>query len=75
MRGINGITIAKEIKNKNSQANIIFCTGYEEYSLTAWELNSSGYLLKPITEEKLRNTVNNLRYQIQYENRVILKSF
>ena len=32
---------------------IIFTTAYDEYALKAFELNSVGYLLKPIQEEKL----------------------
>lgn len=75
MRGISGITIANELRVKNPRMNIFFCTGYEEYALAAWELNSSGYLLKPITEEKVRNAIENMRYPIEDRPRVELRCF
>lgn len=70
MRGIDGLTIAKILKEHNPKVNILFCTGYSDYSLEAWNLNSSGYLLKPITEEKVRNAVANLRYPVEDKKRV-----
>lgn len=71
MRGISGITIAQELILRNPHVNIIFCTGYEDYALKAWELNSSGYLLKPITEDQVRFAIENLRYPIQKDEKRI----
>ncbi|MGN0708111.1 MAG: LytR/AlgR family response regulator transcription factor [Faecalibacterium sp.] len=75
MRGIDGITIARALREKYPRANILFCTGFTEYSLEAWDLNCSGYLLKPITEEKLRNALANLRYPVVEEKRVAFHCF
>lgn len=75
MRGIDGITIAKLLQGKNPRVNILFCTGFTEYSLEAWDMNCSGYLMKPITEEKLRNALGNLRYPVVEEKRVELRCF
>jgi len=33
---------------------IVFCTAYSEYSLTAFQVNSLDYILKPIREEDLK---------------------
>ena len=75
MRGIDGITIAKILQGKNPRVNILFCTGFAEYSLEAWDMNCSGYLMKPLTEEKLRNALANLRYPVVEEKRVEFRCF
>ena len=75
MRGIDGITIAKILQGKNPRVNILFCTGFTEYSLEAWDMNCSGYLMKPLTEEKLRNALANLRYPVVEEKRVEFHCF
>lgn len=40
---------------------VIFCTAYDQYSLKAFETNSIDYLLKPVSLERLGQTVNKLK--------------
>ena len=54
----------KKLQKQYPETNIIFCTGYSEYSLDALELYCSAYLMKPITEEKLKEALRRLRYPI-----------
>ena len=75
MRGTNGITIAEILRARNPKVNVIFCTGYSEYSLDAWNLDCSGYLLKPVTEEKVRHALDNLRYPVPGHKRVRFHCF
>lgn len=65
IKGITGLELAKNLKNTNPRINIIFCTGYSEYSLDALDLYCSAYLLKPITDEKINRAMENLRFPIQ----------
>lgn len=37
---------------------VIFTTAYDEYSIKAFKVNSVDYLLKPIQEEEVRNSLN-----------------
>ena len=53
MRGMNGVELAKELKEINPKMNIIFVTGYDEYTGDAMRLRASGYVMKPVTKEKL----------------------
>jgi len=39
---------------------VIFTTAYDQYALKAFEANGIAYLLKPIDEEKLRNSIEKL---------------
>ena len=69
MPGENGISLARKLKQIKPDMNIVFATGYSSYMPDAFELHSSGYLLKPITAEKVKNELANLRYPHQ-EQRV-----
>ena len=75
MPGAEGIALAKLLQEKNPRVNLLFCSGSPDYAMAAWDMNCSAYLLKPITEEKVRNAVSNLRYPVSYEKRVELRCF
>lgn len=64
IKGITGLQMAKRLQENNPKINIIFCTGYSEYSMDALDLYCSAYLLKPINDEKLRKALGNLRYPL-----------
>ena len=53
MPEMNGIMLAAEIKNRSPETAIIFLTGYTQYAVDAFAVRASGYLLKPVTREKL----------------------
>lgn len=63
MREINGIDLAKELKRYNPQINIVFTTGYSEYATQAFDLRASGYVMKPVTEEKIKTELEDLRHK------------
>ena len=65
MYGLNGIELAKKFKDECHNINIIFVTGYSEYALEAVSLRASGYLLKPVSEEKIIEELENLRNPIE----------
>lgn len=58
---MNGIMLAKRLRDINNATNIVFTTGYSEYALEAFEVLASDYLLKPINEEAIRRAITNLR--------------
>ena len=59
---INGISLAKKLKRINPITNIIFVTAYNNYALDAYSIHASGYILKPVTENKIKEEINNLRH-------------
>ena len=65
MNDIDGITLAKMIKDKQSACNFIFVTGHQEYALAAHKVYSSGFLVKPVSTDDLRNSLENLRFPIE----------
>ncbi|GAA4278487.1 LytR/AlgR family response regulator transcription factor [Aquimarina mytili] len=56
MPEISGISFAKSI---NKDIKIIFTTAYREYAIEGFDLHAVDYLLKPISFERLLNSINN----------------
>ena len=53
MPEIDGITLAARIKEAHPQTAILFLTAYKEYAFDAYAVHPTGYLLKPVSQEKL----------------------
>ncbi len=75
MAGMSGVELATELKKYNSEINIVFCTGYGNYRDKAFELHASGYLMKPITPEKVKRELENLRRPIFEKKRLKVQTF
>ena len=54
---ISGMTIANKIRQTNKKAYIIFTTAHLEYSLVAYKYKTFDFLPKPITKERLEETI------------------
>ena len=52
MDGINGIEVARTLKDQKEKAILIFITGTKEYVFEAFDVSAFHYLLKPIEEKK-----------------------
>lgn len=58
MPDITGFEVLEQLKVK---PNIIFTTAYEQYAIKAFESFSIDYLLKPIKEDRLLQSINKLK--------------
>lgn len=65
MRGITGLTVAKQLKKSSPRVNLIFTTGYSEYAVDACNLQTSGYLLKPVNAAKVSHALNHLLFPVE----------
>ncbi len=61
MRGMGGLALAEKITEIQPECKIVFCTGYEEYALSAIQLRCSGYLIKPITQEAVQKEIDHIK--------------
>ena len=61
MRGIGGLGLAEKLTDLQPRCKIIFCTGYEEYAVSAFQLHASGYLMKPITAEAVQKEIDHIK--------------
>ena len=62
IRNMSGFDLCKILLEINPRTNIIFLTAYADYSLDAWGTGASGFMLKPITLEAVKEQLKNLRY-------------
>ena len=65
MGGMNGLHLAKHLKEINGNTNIIFVTGYTQYALDAFSLHASGYILKPITADAVFEAMKHLNRPVK----------
>ena len=65
MPELNGIDLAKKLKETNPGINIVFATGYNEYAIDAFAIKASDYLTKPIKAECVANSLKHLRTPVQ----------
>lgn len=64
MPGENGLDLAKKILEKYPKTNIIYVTGYEKYALDSYDTWASAFLVKPVSTERLKAAMNNLRFPV-----------
>ena len=60
MRGMGGLGLAEKLMELRPQCKIIFCTGHEEYAVSAFQLHAAGYLMKPITAESVQKEIDHI---------------
>src|SRR6266496_6332371 len=58
MPDLSGFEVIEQLTER---PNIIFTTAYEQYAIKAFETFSIDYLLKPIKEERLRQTIDKVK--------------
>ena len=75
MRGMGGLALAEKIVATRPDCKIIFCTGYEEYAISAFKLHASGYLMKPISAEDVQAEIDNIKGLKQREKPLNVKCF
>ena len=60
MPGLNGIQLAKKLKSINPKIRVIFVTAYNSYALEAYRVHASGYITKPVNENKIKVEIDEL---------------
>ena len=53
---MKGIELAEKLRDIKPDMAIVFITAHQEYSLDAFKLYASDYILKPIDEERVKST-------------------
>lgn len=65
LRECTGMALAKELKRCCPALHIVFVTGYSQYAVDAFALHADGYVLKPVSPERIREELNHLRQEIE----------
>jgi DNA-binding LytR/AlgR family response regulator len=61
MPGLTGLDVAKKIAGK---CHVVFVTAFDKYAVSAFEMEAVDYLLKPVSKERLTETVRRLREKL-----------
>ncbi len=60
MPDLDGIELANRITDLQKQVAIVFVTAYNQYAVEAFRLNALDYLMKPVTDDRLHETLNRI---------------
>ena len=58
----SGFDLCRALLDINPRTNIVFLTAYPDYALDAWKTEASGFLLKPLTPENIKEQLKKLRF-------------
>lgn len=62
---MKGIELAERLREIKRDIAIIFITGHQEYSLDAFKLYASDYILKPIDQDRVKSTFNRIQQALE----------
>ena len=71
LRGGNGFDLVPFIRRPTE---IIFITAYDEYAVRAFEVNALDYILKPVMEKRLSDSIERLKSGVKGEKKDSQKS-
>lgn len=66
MGSSSGLDLCHTLHEINPSTDIVFLTAYPDYALDAWKTEASGFILKPLTPESLKEHLKKLRYPFSF---------
>ena len=77
MPRLNGLEFAVRLKTLSPQTRLIFVTGYSQYALDAFRIHAHGYILKPMSVDRVREECASLDLHEEdaSENKLQVKCF
>jgi two-component system LytT family response regulator len=63
MPGFDGFSVVKGVMEIEPPL-FVFCTAYQEHAVRAFEANAVSYLMKPVDEDKLADTLDRVRQRL-----------
>lgn len=74
MPGIHGLELAKRLKTHDPNIRVVFVTAYSQYALEAWNVDASGYLLKPYTAADIHKELAKCAYRPLPSQQVVIET-
>lgn len=74
MGGMDGMTAARIIRQTDSEVPLVFLTSHTEMAIEGYEVNAFRFLKKPVDNDKLRQTLNDIRLMKASRRGVLIKS-
>lgn len=64
MEKMNGVEIARKLRERDEESIIVFITGVKEYVFEAFDVAALHYLIKPVDNEKLQRVIERAEKEI-----------
>ncbi len=58
----SGLDLCQTLLDINPHTNVVYLTAFPDYALPAWNSKACGFMVKPLTPEKVRGQLEKLRY-------------
>lgn len=71
MGAMDGVTLAKKLRQNNETLQIVFITGYSDYIAEGYDVSALHYLMKPVKEEKLFSVLSRAAEKIARNEKVL----
>lgn len=71
MGDMDGVTMAKRVRQDNEAVQIVFITGYSDYIAEGYEVAALHYLMKPVNREKLMTVLDRAMEKRKQEERCL----
>lgn len=73
--GMDGVTLARELRKIGVESSIIFITAYTQYVFEGYEVGALQYFIKPVRRERMKETIlYDLRYNRVRDELLYVKS-
>lgn len=73
MPGIDGMTTAQKLREKNVDAEIIFLTGHKEFVFSAFHVKAFRFLEKPVKVSKLKEALYDFEVERLNAEKIVVK--
>lgn len=74
MPGIDGISLARKLREMDEELRLVFLTSHVEYALKGYEVQALRYLTKPVQEDKLIEVLSYVMEQIRNQKKIWIKT-
>lgn len=71
MGAMDGVSMARRLRETNDTVQIIFVTGYSDYISEGYEVAALHYLMKPVNEAKLRSVLDRAAEKLAKNEKVL----
>lgn len=74
---MTGLDLAKRLNRLNPDTKIVFVTGFKEYAFDAFSVNAIGYVLKPFSDDMIRNEIEKASriLNVNAKPKIFIKTF
>ncbi len=71
MGAMDGVTLARKLRQENETIQIVFITGYSDYIAEGYDVAALHYLMKPVNAEKFQSVLDRAVEKLQKNERVM----